>query len=150
MDSRQKNVTKIVAITIVSMLIAIATEFYMFNQYGYSLGSAAVWGRVALIIFLAVILILLAAWDARFSNYATILIMLYYLIIDLGGVLQIHHRTSFSGIIMQMVALAGVLVCVYGIGLGMRQRTLHNRAVYEQTHQTITKSKTKKDSKKWS
>lgn len=148
MDARQKNVTKIVAITIVSMLIAIAVEFFMFNQYGYSLGSAAVWGRVAMIIFLAVVVILLAAWDVRFSNYATILIMLYYLIIDLGGVLQIHHRTSFGGIIMQMVALAGVLVCVYGIGLGMRQRTLHNRFVYEQTHRTISKSQTKKGAKK--
>lgn len=148
MESRQKNVTKIIAITIVSMLLAIGVEFYMFNQYGYSLGSTAVWGRVALIIFLAVIVILLAAWDARFSNYATILIMLYYLIIDLGGVLQIHHRTSLGGILMQMGALAGVLVAVYGIGLGMRQRTLHNRAVYEQTHQTVKKSKAKKGSKK--
>lgn len=148
MDSRQKNVTKIVAIIIVSMLIAIAVEFYMFNQYGYSLSSAAIWGRVALIIFLAVVLVLLAAWDAHFSNYATILIMLYYLIIDLGGVLQVQHRTSVGGLIMQMLSLAGVLVCLYGIGLGMRQRTLHNRAVYEQTHQTVKKPQTKKDAKK--
>lgn len=148
MDSRQKNVTKIVAITIVSMLVAIGVEFYMFNQYGYSLSSAAILGRVALIIFLAVVLILLAAWDAHFSNYATILIMLYYLIIDLGGVMQIRHRTSLGGIIMQMLSLAGVLVCLYGIGLGMRQRTLHNRSKYEQTHQTINKPKTKKETKK--
>lgn len=148
MNSRQKNVTKIVAITIVSMLIAMGVEFYMFNQYGYSLSSAAIWGRVSLIIFLAIVLILLAAWDAHFSNYATILIMLYYLIIDLGGVMQVRHRTSIGGIIMQMLSLAGVLVCLYGIGLGVRQRTLHNRAVYEQTHQTVNKSKAKKDAKK--
>lgn len=131
MESRRNNVIKIIAVTFVSAFISIVVDFIMFNQYHYDLTSAPVITRVAILLVLTVLVCIFAAWDRRFSNYVTILAMLYYGIIDFGGVMQMH-MAGWLGIVMRMVALAGILLCVYGLVLGMRQRSIYQQNRYQE------------------
>lgn len=130
MESRKNNVVKIIAATVVAAVISVIVELIMFNQYHYSLSSGTVIGRIALIIVLVIVVSACAAWDRHFSNYATILVMLYYGIIDFGGVMQIHLH-GWLGILMRIVALAGIFLCLYGIVLGLRQRSIYQQNRYQ-------------------
>lgn len=131
MESRNNNVIKIIAVSFVSAVISIIVDFIMFNQYHYSLTSATVLTRVTVLIILLVLVCIFSAWDLRFSNYVTILAMLYYGIIDFGGVMQMH-MPGWLGIVMRMVSLAGIFLCIYGLVLGMRQRTIYNQNRYQE------------------
>lgn len=121
---KQKNVVKIIAVTIVALLIAIIVECIMFVQHGYSLTNSGAITTFIVMAIMAAIVILLSAGDWHFSNYGTIAAMMYYGIICLGGLLQVPHKSSGLGIFTQVLSVAGLFLCIYGIVLGVRQREL--------------------------
>lgn len=116
------NANKIIAYTIIAMVLAAVIEFCMYAQVGQAWNSAAVLGRVGLLVALAVLVVIFVALRVRLSSYVTILVNLYLGIINLGGLLQVHDRSAMSGLLIQLVAICGIVVAVAGIIQGIRQR----------------------------
>ena len=116
------NANKIIAYTIIAMVLAAVIEFCMYAQVGQAWNSAAVLGRVGFLVALAVLVVIFVALRVRLSSYVTILVNLYLGIIDLGGLLQVHDRSAMSGLLIQLVAICGIVVAVAGIIQGIRQR----------------------------
>lgn len=116
------NANKIIAYTIIAMVLAAVIEFCMYAQVGQSWNSAAVLGRVGFLVALAVLVVIFVALRVRLSSYVTILVNLYLGIINLGGLLQVHDRSAMSGLLIQLVAICGIVVAVAGIIQGIRQR----------------------------
>lgn len=116
------NVNKIIAYTIIAMVLAAVIEFCMYAQVGQAWNSAAVLGRVGFLVALAVLVVIFVALRVRLSSYVTILVNLYLGIINLGGLLQVHDRSAMSGLLIQLVAICGIVVAVAGIIQGIRQR----------------------------
>ncbi|EQC60302.1 hypothetical protein N219_10235 [Limosilactobacillus fermentum MTCC 8711] len=94
----------------------------MYAQVGQAWNSAAVLGRVGFLVVLAVLVVIFVALRVRLSSYVTILVNLYLGIINLGGLLQVHDRSAMSGLLIQLVAICGIVVAVAGIIQGIRQR----------------------------
>ena len=115
------NANKIIAYTIIAMVLAAVIEFCMYAQVGQAWNSAAVLGRVGFLVALAVLVVIFVALRVRLSSYVTILVNLYLGIINLGGLLQVH-RSAMSGLLIQLVAICGIVVAVAGIIQGIRQR----------------------------
>ena len=115
------NANKIIAYTIIAMVLAVI-EFCMYAQVGQAWNSAAVLGRVGFLVALAVLVVIFVALRVRLSSYVTILVNLYLGIINLGGLLQVHDRSAMSGLLIQLVAICGIVVAVAGIIQGIRQR----------------------------
>ena len=113
---------KIIAYTIIAMVLAAVIEFCMYAQVGQAWNSAAVLGRVGFLVALAVLVVIFVALRVRLSSYVTILVNLYLGIINLGGLLQVHDRSAMSGLLIQLVAICGIVVAVAGIIQGIRQR----------------------------
>ncbi|WP_295731376.1 hypothetical protein [uncultured Limosilactobacillus sp.] len=120
--NKQKNVVHIIATTIVTMLIALVIELMMFYQHRISWMSSGALLTLMTILIVMIIVVLLAVGDWHFSNYGTIAAMMYYGIISLGGLLQVQHKASVAGLLTQLLAIIGIVLCVYGIVLGVRQR----------------------------
>ena len=116
------NANKIIAYTIIAMVLAAVIEFCMYAQVGQAWNSAAVLGRVGFLVALAVLVVIFVALRVRLSSYVTILVNLYLGIINLGGLLQVHARSAMSGLLIQLVAICGIVVAVTGIIQGIRQR----------------------------
>lgn len=116
------NANKIIAYTIIAMVLAAVIEFCMYAQVGQAWNSAAVLGRVGFLVALAVLVVIFVALRVRLSSYVTILVNLYLGIINLGGLLQVHDRSAMSGLSIQLVAICGIVVAVAGIIQGIRQR----------------------------
>lgn len=116
------NANKIIAYTIIAMVLAALIEFCMYAQIGQAWNSAAVLGRVGFLVALAVLVVIFVALRVRLSSYVTILVNLYLGIINLGGLLQVHDRSAMSGLLIQLVAICGIVVAVAGIIQGIRQR----------------------------
>lgn len=116
------NANKIIAYTIIAMVLAALIEFCMYAQIGQAWNSAAVLGRVGFLVALAVLVVIFVALRVRLSSYVTILVNLYFGIINLGGLLQVHDRSAMSGLLIQLVAICGIVVAVAGIIQGIRQR----------------------------
>lgn len=116
------NANKIIAYTIIAMVLAAVIEFCMYAQVGQAWNSAAVLGRVGFLVTLAVLVVIFVALRVRLSSYVTILVNLYLGIINLGGLLQVHDRSAMSGLLIQLVAICGIVVAVAGIIQGIRQR----------------------------
>lgn len=116
------NANKIIAYTIMAMVLAAVIEFCMYAQVGQAWNSAAVLGRVGFLVALAVLVVIFVALRVRLSSYVTILVNLYLGIINLGGLLQVHDRSAMSGLLIQLVAICGIVVAVAGIIQGIRQR----------------------------
>ena len=116
------NANKIIAYTIIAMVLAAVIEFCMYAQVGQAWNSAAVLGRVGCLVALAVLVVIFVALRVRLSSYVTILVNLYLGIINLGGLLQVHDRSAMSGLLIQLVAICGIVVAVAGIIQGIRQR----------------------------
>lgn len=116
------NANKIIAYTIIAMVLAAVIEFCMYAQVGQAWNSAAVLGRVGFLVALAVLVVIFVALRVRLSSYVTILVNLYLGIINLGGLLQVHDRSAMSGLLIQLVAICGIVVAVAGIIQGVRQR----------------------------
>ena len=116
------NANKIIAYTIIAMVLAAVIEFCMYAQVGQAWNSAAVLGRVGFLVALAVLVVIFVALRVRLSSYVTILVNLYLGIINLGGLLQVHDRSAMSGLLIQLVAICGIVVAVAGIIQGSRQR----------------------------
>lgn len=116
------NANKIIAYTIIAMVLAAVIEFCMYAQVGQAWNSAAVLGRVGFLVALAVLVVIFVALRVRLSSYVTILVNLYLGIINLGGLLQVHDRSDMSGLLIQLVAICGIVVAVAGIIQGIRQR----------------------------
>lgn len=116
------NANKIIAYTIIAMVLAAVIEFCMYAQVGQAWNSAAVLGRVGFLVALAVLVVIFVALWVRLSSYVTILVNLYLGIINLGGLLQVHDRSAMSGLLIQLVAICGIVVAVAGIIQGIRQR----------------------------
>lgn len=116
------NANKIIAYTIIAMVLAAVIEFCMYAQVGQAWNSAAVLGRVGFSVALAVLVVIFVALRVRLSSYVTILVNLYLGIINLGGLLQVHDRSAMSGLLIQLVAICGIVVAVAGIIQGIRQR----------------------------
>lgn len=116
------NANKIIAYTIIAMVLAAVIEFCMYAQIGQAWNSAAVLGRVGFLVALAVLVVIFVALRVRLSSYVTILVNLYLGIINLGGLLQVHDRSAMSGLLIQLVAICGIVVAVAGIIQGIRQR----------------------------
>lgn len=116
------NANKIIAYTIIAMVLAAVIEFCMYAQVGQAWNSAAVLGRVGFLVVLAVLVVIFVALRVRLSSYVTILVNLYLGIINLGGLLQVHDRSAMSGLLIQLVAICGIVVAVAGIIQGICQR----------------------------
>lgn len=116
------NANKIIAYTIIAMVLAAVIEFCMYAQVGQAWNSAAVLGREGFLVALAVLVVIFVALRVRLSSYVTILVNLYLGIINLGGLLQVHDRSAMSGLLIQLVAICGIVVAVAGIIQGIRQR----------------------------
>ncbi|MEK1372572.1 hypothetical protein HCY61_08520 [Limosilactobacillus fermentum] len=116
------NANKIIAYTIIAMVLAAVIEFCMYAQVGQAWNSAAVLGRVGFLVALVVLVVIFVALRVRLSSYVTILVNLYLGIINLGGLLQVHDRSAMSGLLIQLVAICGIVVAVAGIIQGIRQR----------------------------
>lgn len=116
------NANKIIAYTIIAMVLAAVIEFCMYAQIGQAWNSAAVLGRVGFLVALAVLVVIFVALRVRLSSYVTILVNLYFGIINFGGLLQVHDRSAMSGLLIQLVAICGIVVAVAGIIQGIRQR----------------------------
>lgn len=116
------NANKIIAYTIIAMVLAAVIEFCMYAQVGQAWNSAAVLGRVGFLVALAVLVVIFVALRVRLSSYVTILVNLYLGIINLGGLLQVHDRSAMSGLLIQLVAICGIVMAVAGIIQGIRQR----------------------------
>lgn len=116
------NANKIIAYTVITMVLAAVIEFCMYAQVGQAWNSAAVLGRVGFLVVLAVLVVIFVALRVRLSSYVTILVNLYLGIINLGGLLQVHDRSAMSGLLIQLVAICGIVVAVAGIIQGIRQR----------------------------
>ena len=63
--------------------------------------------------------------------------MMYYGIINLGGLLQVKAKSSVSGLLIQLLAIIGIVLCVYGIVLGVRQRELFMQKKYREKRRGI-------------
>ena len=120
--NKTTNANKIIAYTIIAMVLAAVIEFCMYAQVGQAWNSAAVLGRVGFLVALAVLVVIFVALRVRLSSYVTILVNLYLGIINLGGLLQVHDRSAMSGLLIQLVAICGIVVAVAGIIQGIRQR----------------------------
>ena len=116
------NANKIIAYTSIAMVLAALIEFCMYAQIGQAWNSAAVLGRVGFLVALAVLVVIFVALRVRLSSYVTILVNLYFGIINFGGLLQVHDRSAMSGLLIQLVAICGIVVAVAGIIQGIRQR----------------------------
>lgn len=116
------NANKIIAYTIIAMVLAALIEFCMYAQIGQAWNSAAVLGRVGFLVALAVLVVIFVALRVRLSSYVTTLVNLYFGIINFGGLLQVHDRSAMSGLLIQLVAICGIVVAVAGIIQGIRQR----------------------------
>lgn len=131
---KQNNVVKIIAVTIMTLIIAMVIEFVMFNEHEIAWTSGSALTTLAMMVIIMIIVVLLAVADWHFSNYATIIAMLYYGIISLGGLLQIHGKSTPFGLLIQLLAIIGLVLCVYGLVLGFKQRELYMRNKYRKDH----------------
>lgn len=129
---KQSHIIKIIAVTVVTLVIALVIELTMFAQHGMAITSQESVTTLILMVLMIIIVILLAVADWHFSNYATILAMMYYGIINLGGLLQVKAKTTLGGFAIQILAIIGIVLCVYGIVLGVKQRELFMQRKYRE------------------
>ena len=105
MKKVSNNVIKVIAISTVTMLIALTLELLMYHQHGTSL-----------------VVDFLAALDWRFDGYVTVLVMLYYAAADWGAFEVVRPKASVYGMFVQVLAILGIILCIAGIWYGIKQR----------------------------
>ncbi|WP_283583936.1 hypothetical protein [Limosilactobacillus difficilis] len=117
-----KNVSKVIAFSLIAMLIALVIDLVMFHQTGTNLLSGEVLWRAGLIVALWVIVTVLAALRMRFCGYVTILVMLYYAAADFGGFITVSPKSSAYGLSIEILSILGIVISVVGIWYGIQQR----------------------------
>ena len=122
-----KNVSKLIAFSLISMIIAVIVDLAMFHQQGTPLLSGEVLWRVLLIIVLWVVVVGLAALRMRFCGYVTILVMIYYAFADYGGFITVHPRASAYGLAIEVLCVIGIFVSIIGVWYGIQQRLDYDR-----------------------
>ncbi|MCI1287150.1 MAG: hypothetical protein LKG36_00795 [[Lactobacillus] timonensis] len=122
-----KNVSKLIAFSLISMIIAVIVDLAMFHQQGTSLLSGEVLWRVLLIVVLWVVVVGLAALRMRFCGYVTILVMIYYAFADYGGFITVHPRASAYGLAIEVLCVIGIFVSIIGVWYGIQQRLDYDR-----------------------
>lgn len=122
-----KNVSKVIAFSLISMIIAVIVDLIMFHQQGTPLMSGGVIWRVLLIVFLWLVVVGLAATRMRFCGYVTILVMIYYAFADYGGFVTVHPRASAYGLAVEVLCVIGIIVSIVGVWYGIQQRLDYDR-----------------------
>ncbi|MCI1925738.1 MAG: hypothetical protein LKJ72_02185 [[Lactobacillus] timonensis] len=122
-----KNVSKLIAFSLISMIIAVIVDLAMFHQQGTPLLSGEVLWRVLLIVVLWVVVVGLAALRMRFCGYVTILVMIYYAFADYGGFITVHPRASAYGLAIEVLCVIGIFVSIIGVWYGIQQRLDYDR-----------------------
>lgn len=122
-----KNVSKLIAFSLISMIIAVIVDLAMFHQQGTPLLSGEVLWRVLLIVVLWVVVVGLDALRMRFCGYVTILVMIYYAFADYGGFITVHPRASAYGLAIEVLCVIGIFVSIIGVWYGIQQRLDYDR-----------------------
>lgn len=122
-----KNVSKLIAFSLISMIIAVIVDLAMFHQQGTPLLSGEVLWRVLLIVVLWVVVVGLAALRMRFCGYVTILVMIYYAFANYGGFITVHPRASAYGLAIEVLCVIGIFVSIIGVWYGIQQRLDYDR-----------------------
>lgn len=122
-----KNVSKLIAFSLISMIIAVIVDLAMFHQQGTPLLSGEVLWRVLLIVVLWVVVVGLAALRMRFCGYVTILVMIYYAFADYGGFITVHPRASAYGLAIEVLCVIGIFISIIGVWYGIQQRLDYDR-----------------------
>ncbi|WP_295746186.1 hypothetical protein [uncultured Limosilactobacillus sp.] len=122
-----KNVSKLIAFSLIAMIIAAIVDLAMFHQHGTPLLSGEVLWRVLLIIILWVVVVALAALRMRFCGYVTILVMIYYAFADYGGLITVRPRASAYGLAIEILCVIGIVVSLIGVWYGIQQRLDYDR-----------------------
>lgn len=117
-----KNVSKVIAFSLISMLIALIIDLVMFHQTGVNLLSGEVLWRAGLIVVLWIVVTILAVLQMRFCGYVTILVMLYYAAADFGGFITVSPKSSVYGLSIEVLSVIGIIISVVGIWYGIQQR----------------------------
>ncbi|WP_367341360.1 hypothetical protein [Limosilactobacillus sp.] len=117
-----KNVSKVIAFSLISMIIALVIDLVMFHQMGTNLLSEEVLWRAGLIVVLWIVVTALAALRMRFCGYVTILVMLYYAAADFGGFITVSPKSSAYGLSIEVLSILGIIISVVGIWYGIQQR----------------------------
>ena len=122
-----KNVSKLIAFSLISMIIAVIVDLAMFHQQGTPLLSGEVLWRVLLIVVLWVVVVGLAALRMRFCGYVTLLVMIYYAFANYGGFITVHPRASAYGLAIEVLCVIGIFVSIIGVWYGIQQRLDYDR-----------------------
>lgn len=122
-----KNVSKVIALSLISMLIAAIVDLIMFHQHGVPLFSGEVIWRVLFIVILWVVVVGLAATRMRFCGYVTILVMIFYGFADYGGLVTVSPKASAYGIAVEVLCVIGIIVSIAGVWYGIQQRLDYDR-----------------------
>lgn len=122
-----KNVSKVIAFSLISMLIAVIVDLTMFHQQHTPLLSGEVLWRIFFIVILWVVVVALAATRMRFCGYVTILVMIYYAFADYGGLTAVSPRASAYGLAVEVLCVIGIVVSIVGIWYGIQQRLDYDR-----------------------
>lgn len=122
-----RNSDKVIMVTSVAAVLAMVLDAIMSIQHGLLLTSVSVWGRLLVFIILAAVVNGLALVKMRFCGYAAIFVNLYFAIACLAALQTVNQRTSFLGIIVEVLSVVGILVGCAGIYYGIRQRAEYTR-----------------------
>lgn len=129
-----KEETRFALITLVSWIMACLIEILMQAQAGTSLLSGEIWGRIILMTVLEAVIIIAKYTQTMLASYGTILVMLYFGVLSLGGILQVNDRFSGFGILIQIIGVIGVMTALTGVVYGVNQRTTAHEARWRKKH----------------
>lgn len=129
-----KEETRFAFVTLISWLMACLIEILMQVQIGTSLLSGAIWGRIILMTILEAVIIIAKYTQTMLASYGTIIVMLYFGILSLGGILQVSARFSGLGILTQLIGVIGVMTSLTRIVDGFNQRTKAHEARWRKKH----------------
>ena len=134
-----KNSDKVIVVTSVAAVFALVLDAIMFLQHGQSLADPEVWGRLLVLIVLAVIVNGLALLKMRFCGYATILVNLYFAIASLATFQTIDSRMTVTGVLVQGLSIIGILLGCAGIYYGIKQRAEYTQARIKKMEEQVKK-----------
>ena len=129
-----KEETRFALITLISWIMACLIEILMQAQAGTSLLSGEIWGRIILMTVLEAVIIIAKYTQTMLASYGTILVMLYFGVLSLGGILQVNDRFSGLGILIQIIGVIGVMIALTGVVYGVNQRTKAHEARWREKH----------------
>lgn len=136
-----KNVSKVIAFSLIAMMIAVIVDLVMFHQHGTPLLSGTVLWRILFIVALWVLVVALAATRMRFCGYVTILVMIFYGFACYGGLVTVEPKASAYGIAVEVLSVIGIIVSIAGVWYGIQQRLDYDREKIRERSAHETKRK---------